>query len=132
MRQTQYVDLHQRFRLKVWRYLNAKLTYIRYPQPSQLRHFHQMKPVQRHSVCPNGSGIVRSLLVQEVSSPSVSLGASGAFSGFSDGASMALRGNAKDGYFDSFDMDLSRSSTIFGASTRVQPKAFNLLMIIKN
>lgn len=81
---------------------------------------------------PNGSGIVRSLLVQEVSSPSVSLGASGAFSGFSDGASMALMGNAKDGYFDSFDMDLSRSSTIFGASTRVQPKAFNLLMIIKN
>lgn len=81
---------------------------------------------------PNGSGSINSLIVQEVSSPSISLRATGVFSGYSDGASMALMGNAKDGYRDSFDMDLSRSSTIFGASTRVQPKAFNLLLIIKN
>ena len=96
------------------------------------RRYKEHQSLKHSGSVPNGSGIVRSLLVQEVSSPSVSLGASGAFSGFSDGASMALMGNAKDGYFDSFDMDLSRSSTIFGASTRVQPKAFNLLMIIKN
>lgn len=77
-------------------------------------------------------GQVTSLIPQDVGDAGYAIGTSGAFEGFSEGVStVALNTDPLDGYRDSFKLNASLSSSIYGNSTKIQPRAFYALMIIK-
>lgn len=78
-------------------------------------------------------GQVTSLIPQDVGDAGYAIGTSGAFEGFSEGVStVALNTDPLDGYRDSFRLNASLSSSIFGKSNRVQTKSCQLLIIIKS